>query len=371
MNILLLCDDYPSAFAGGTATATLNLARGLALLGHEVVLVWGEDPGHFPMQGVKQIQVKTKKRQIGNDHVLISSIPFGDVLGAWKPEIVHAQQPTPLALWGKWVAHTKKAKFIITLHNLLENVSLRHYRQIAKGAYRLAFALADGVVTPSEFANRYVKERFKPKCPVKTVSNSIDPEVFCAHLSLPLQSTPKAGIQVCAAISLVPYKNPEMLIRLWAKLGQLGVRAQLKIAGEGALRAPLSALAVSLGVAEQIEFLGALEHKDLANLMHQSDALLLSSRADNQPMVILEAKSVGTPSIVSVSPTSGAADLIEHGKTGLLFPIDELEAAAQIIAPYLLEPERLRAMRPTVLADAQRYTLQTVACSMTEFYRSL
>lgn len=62
---------------------------------------------------------------------------------------------------------------------------------------------------------------------------------------------------------------------------------------------------------------------------------------------------------------------MQDGKTGVLFPIDDLERAAQIIAPFLLEPERLRAMREAVLADSLRYALEPVAQKMIMAYRSL
>jgi glycosyltransferase involved in cell wall biosynthesis len=85
-------------------------------------------------------------------------------------------------------------------------------------------------------------------------------------------------------------------------------------------------------------------------------------------MVVLEAKSVGTPSLVAVAANSAAKDLVVSGSTGVLFPVDDLECATQIIAPYLLRPERLRQMRPAVMSDALVYSHRQVAQTMLEAY---
>ncbi|MFD1465411.1 glycosyltransferase [Lapidilactobacillus mulanensis] len=53
-----------------------------------------------------------------------------------------------------------------------------------------------------------------------------------------------------------------------------------------------------------------------------ADALLLSSKFEGLPMVLLEAMSHGVPCIAADCPT-GPADIIEEGRTGFLYPLED------------------------------------------------
>jgi glycosyltransferase involved in cell wall biosynthesis len=174
--------------------------------------------------------------------------------------------------------------------------------------------------------------------------------------------------ELIAAISFVPYKNPLLMIELIGILNARGVAVHLKIAGKGALREACEARVRALRLEDSVSFLGTVPHAQLLELMRAADALLLTSLVELQPMVILESKIFGTPALVADSPLSGASDLVLDGQTGVIFPVNNLEGAADLLEPYLRDPARLRAMRAATRADARRFDLEPVAKQMLEVY---
>jgi glycosyltransferase involved in cell wall biosynthesis len=367
VRVLLVCDDYPSAFAGGVATSVMNLARGLAGLDHDVVLVWPEDPEFCPIPGVRQVKTQGRRLQIGKNHVVLALPPrAGDLPAGWRPDVVHAHQPTPLSWWARGVARRYHAPFLVTMHNLLEHTHDPLLRSFVGGVYRTILRAADVTVTPAAFATRYAIAHFGVTDAV-TLSNSVDREGFGGFLE---GQSPRQNElpEVLAAISLVPYKNPEMMVDLWQGLRERGVRARLSIAGKGALREPLEAKIRTLGLGDWVRFLGTVPHSELAPLMRNADAFLLTSRVELQPMVLLESKIVGTPALVADSPLSGAAELVADGVTGATFPVDDLDAAVTKLETILRDPSRLQAMREATARDAARFDLGPVALAAVALY---
>jgi glycosyltransferase involved in cell wall biosynthesis len=98
-----------------------------------------------------------------------------------------------------------------------------------------------------------------------------------------------------------------------------------------------------------------------------SDAFLLTSLFELQPMVLIESKALGTPALVAKAPLSGAVDLIEDGINGVLFDLN-IQEAANALEPYFRHPEKLRAMRQATYADAAQYDLEPVALAALEIY---
>ena len=364
MRVLLVCDDYPSAFAGGVATSVMNLARGLAGLGHDVVLLWPEDPLTLPIDGVRQIRTKGWRIQLGKNHVVAAAPPrAGDLPIGWIPEVVHAQQPSPLTWWARMYSRKHGVPLIVTMHNLLEHAHDRVGRTMLAWIYRATLRGADVTVTPAQFSTRYAIARFGLTNAV-TRSNSVDVSSYVGGLEVRRDGVP----ELIAAISFVPYKNPLLMIELIGLLKSRGVAVRLNIAGKGALREACEARVRELQLTDSVSFLGTVPHAELLELMRRADALLLTSIVELQPMVILEAKIFGTPALVADSPLSGASDLVLNGQTGVIFPVDNLERAADLLEPALRDPSRLRAMRTATREDVQRFDLEPVAKQMLEVY---
>ncbi len=110
--------------------------------------------------------------------------------------------------------------------------------------------------------------------------------------------------------------------------------AYLWIAGSGALEPELKALAVRLGVAERVRFLGWRE--DAGALYRACDVVVFPSRVEPLGNVVIQAWAYGRPLVTAAS--IGPAALVRSEEDALLVPVDEAAALARAIRRVLTEP---------------------------------
>ena len=100
-------------------------------------------------------------------------------------------------------------------------------------------------------------------------------------------------------------------------LMKAGAGAKLVIVGDGPLRTSLERQCKALGLAERVEFLGRLPEADTLAEIANSDILVLPSFMEGLPIVLMEALALGVA--VVASRVAGIPELVEEGRTGLLF----------------------------------------------------
>ncbi|MDP1632204.1 MAG: glycosyltransferase [Caulobacter sp.] len=110
--------------------------------------------------------------------------------------------------------------------------------------------------------------------------------------------------------------------------------AWLWIAGAGGLEDKLKAMAVALGVADRVRFLGW--RQDAAALYRAADVCVFPSRFEPLGNVVIQAWAHGLPVVAANSQGPGA--LIRDGEDGFLTPIDDAEALADRVAAVLADP---------------------------------
>jgi glycosyltransferase involved in cell wall biosynthesis len=150
---------------------------------------------------------------------------------------------------------------------------------------------------------------------------------------------PPGRLVVGAVGRLSPEKGYGDLVRATTLLAAAGVDFELWIAGAGEGRADLERLIETLGLADRVRLLGF--RPDTVELYHALDLLVLSSRREGLPNVVLEALAMGVP-VVAVA-VGGVQWLIEHDRTGLLCPPGQVAALAAALERALRdEPLRHR-----------------------------
>jgi glycosyltransferase involved in cell wall biosynthesis len=132
---------------------------------------------------------------------------------------------------------------------------------------------------------------------------------------------------------LEPQKDVATLLRALARVRtQRPVR--LVILGQGSQRSNLEALAIELGVQAEVALPGFVENPYA--WMSRASALVLSSRWEGSPNVLVEALFLGLP-IVSTD-CAGARELLSEGELGRLTPPGDDEAMADAIVNTLDSP---------------------------------
>jgi glycosyltransferase involved in cell wall biosynthesis len=136
----------------------------------------------------------------------------------------------------------------------------------------------------------------------------------------------------------------EYLIRCFALLvaKYRGARKlRLVIAGDGCLRGKLSRLAKECGVEELTEFLGAVPHDRVPEVLNRFSVFVALSILDSESfgVAVVEASACGLPVVISDVP--GMGEVVTDGITGLIVPRRDALAAAEAIST-LIENERVR-----------------------------
>ena len=117
-------------------------------------------------------------------------------------------------------------------------------------------------------------------------------------------------------------KDPRRLMRLCARLKEAKPDLKVAIVGTGELEDEVKALCSELGIEENVHFLGFQSNP--IKMVHDSKAMILTSRCEGTPMCALEAMALGTP-VVS-TPSDGMKDLIDDGINGYLTDDDAVMA---------------------------------------------
>lgn len=115
---------------------------------------------------------------------------------------------------------------------------------------------------------------------------------------------------------LVEQKGFDLLLHSYANALQVDDKLPtLLIIGEGEDKALLENMANDLGVSEKVVFGGFTDNP--YSLIKDAMALILSSRHEGMPTVIIESMSLNTPVIAFDCPT-GPSEIIKTGKNGIL-----------------------------------------------------
>lgn len=128
-------------------------------------------------------------------------------------------------------------------------------------------------------------------------------------------SLPPGEMIIATVGSLIKRKGIDLLIRSLAAFTATGEAAQLLIIGSGPERKALESLAMALGVADRVHFLG--ERSDSATILRGGVDLLVSgAREEVFGLTLAEAGMLGLP--VSAYRVGGVPEVVEEGVTGLL-----------------------------------------------------
>ena len=147
-----------------------------------------------------------------------------------------------------------------------------------------------------------------------------------------------------------------------------GVRAA-PVVGTGEQRASYEALAAERGVAERAHFLGWRD--DVPRLLAAADFLLLPSRWEAMPYIVLEAMSARRP--VVAAQVDGVRDLVAEGESGLTHPIGDVEALGEACARMIAAaPQERAAMGEAGRARVeQSFSIQTMVEGLIGVYDEL
>jgi glycosyltransferase involved in cell wall biosynthesis len=148
--------------------------------------------------------------------------------------------------------------------------------------------------------------------------------IECRHrMGIPLEA-----LVVGAVMRLSEEKCPLLWLEIASRVRRDLPETRFLIVGDGPLRAAMEVRAAEQDLAEAVFFAGHLKESMAA--VACMDMLLLTSRAEGLPNVLVEAQFLGVPAVTT--PAGGAREAVNHGKSGwVLDNWDVASSAHQIV----------------------------------------
>jgi GalNAc-alpha-(1->4)-GalNAc-alpha-(1->3)-diNAcBac-PP-undecaprenol alpha-1,4-N-acetyl-D-galactosaminyltransferase len=173
------------------------------------------------------------------------------------------------------------------------------------------------LVTANTHAALRDMSTFVGGAPLAFVPNLLWPPGGNNHAARPNNSYPPLVLTVGR---LVEDKAQDILLDAFARAGEDCEDWRLAIIGEGKLADTLRAQADDLGIADRVDWHGVVA--DPYEFYCRAEVFALPSRIEGTPNALLEAMSCGLAVVVS-DGAPGPLELVEHGVTGLVVPVDD------------------------------------------------
>jgi glycosyltransferase involved in cell wall biosynthesis len=194
-----------------------------------------------------------------------------------------------------------------------------------------ALKAAAGVVAVSQDLVEHVLKLGVDAQKVRLIYNGVDSTVFRPGSKDEARDQLEVAGDVPLLLfvgNLFPVKGPDVLLSAFATLIAEGVSARLAVIGQGHLRGMLERQSVDLGIEKQTTFIGPLPQEQLARWYRAADLLVLPSRSEGVPNVLLEASACGCPWVAS--NVGGVPEIAHFGHSRLVPPENPAELARGI-----------------------------------------
>jgi glycogen synthase len=369
MRVLMFGWEFPPFQAGGLATATLGLVKGLLARGIEVTLVVPfaaaetDVPGlrlvsaAEPRPGLRSIRIESPLQPYGGaeEYLVLSQrrrgTAGGSVYGsnlfdevdryAEVAALIAAEETHDLIDTHDWITFAAGARArAVSGKPLVAHIHATEYDRCGGPGNpeihrreRAGMLEADRVISNSVMLRRRVMEHYEiPGEKVDVVHFGIDlaPEQD-ADDELPIA----AGRPTVLFLGRVTrQKGPEYFIEVARRVADHVPRAQFVLAGTGDLLPRVIERTVELDLADRVHFAGPVQGGDVDRLYRASDVCVMPSVSEPLGLVALESLRNGTPCVIPRE--SGVAEVVRHA-----FRVDfwDVEETANKVVGLLTHPE--------------------------------
>lgn len=324
----------PNFDGGGAERAFVNLARGIAELGHRVDLVVGSAAG--PLRA--EVSPLVRVIDLAASRLAFALPGLIRYLRSERPDLLYSalEEAGILALMARrlsWVS----TRIIPSIRNTLSDEARvsSPKRKLLLVLARWLYPLADAVIAVSKGVARDAAGVLHlPLASIHVIRNpTLTPELREAAMQ-PVDHpwfAPKSVPVILGCGRLAPQKDFATLIEAFA-LVRAKAPCRLMILGEGPLRQDLSRLAEERGIAEDVAMPGF--DANPYRFMGKCDVFVLSSLFEGSPNVVVQALACGAP-VVSTDCPSGPDEILEGVARGKLVPVGNAKRMADAIGWFL------------------------------------
>ena len=393
---------------GGTETALHRLFDGLRDQGVTPVVYCpeleheaGTDPlvesgyevqrfkAFVPVWGISE---ERRRQMIAVGGNLMSFDLVAELLFEQNCSVIHSHALGRIGAIARAFANQRKVPFVLTIHggvlDLPEKVKKSFNAPLTQGlewgklfgflfqSHRL-FRDADAILTCNPREAALLKEKLPGKR-IVVQPHGVDTALYSRDCRTEaLDAFPQIrGRKVLLSLGRIdPIKNQSWLLEQAPELFRKHPDATLVLAGP-CTDEPYGQLIErqkeQLGLNGQLLMTGGLHSQDprLIGLLQLADVLILPSVSETFGLVLLEAWAAGT--VVLASRTSGALVLVEDGRNGWLFDLEQPTSFHQALGQLLSEPLRSKEMAQRGAEKVRsEYSIASLAVRMKSLYEEL
>lgn len=177
------------------------------------------------------------------------------------------------------------------------------------------------------------------------------------------------GDVIVSAGRLVPWKGMLEVIEMMPEILESLPNARLVIVGDGPERSNLEKKIAELGLEASVRLTGRLNQAELFDYVKAADVFVLNTAYEGLSHQILETMAIGTP--VVTTEIGGNPEVIVHGRSGALLPVNDKSAFIEAIKGFLSE----RAIAFTIAKEAKKavskFTDEAMLDSLEKHLKSL
>jgi L-malate glycosyltransferase len=374
MKIGITC--YPTY--GGSGVVATELGLELAQRGHEI---------HF-ISYAQPIRLRGSEHNIHYHEVEVSRYPLFDyppydlalatrmaeVSQLYDLDLLHVHYAIPhsvSALLARQMLadgpRGRRLPFVTTLHGTdITLVGLdRSYLPIT----RYSIEQSDGVTAISNYLRDRTLRVFDVKNSIEVIYNSVNCDVYRrdpeASAALRKEYAPSGERLLVHLSNFRPVKRLTDVIEIFDRVRKQ-IPSRLLLIGDGPDRSVAEWLAVQKGIHEDVLFLG--KQDQIYEQVAVADIMLMPSELESFGLAALEAMACEVVPIAT--RVGGVPEVIEHGVSGYLADVGDVETMARYALELLRDESRLRQMATAARAVAQaRFCASKIVPQYENFYR--
>jgi glycosyltransferase involved in cell wall biosynthesis len=314
--------------SGGAQTHLVTMLREAVSfpgIEHRVLCLFGDGElsGEIRSLGI-QVHVLDLRPLFRKRRFLAATTEIRRLIQTLKPDLVEAH-----LTWSRLIALFAAWKADVPLRIGFEQGDVYMNSWKFRGANFVAQLFAHRIVVCSEALEHWARQTHGiSRSKILVLHNCVDLARFSPDGPRAGDIVFSEGTTVFCAVGTLGRgvnKRVDVCIRALAAARSSGAKAGLVVCGDGEQRRGLEDLAVSLGVASDVKFLGT--RSDVASVLRACDVFCHAAPWEPFGIVALEAMAVGLP--IVVPNAGGIREILNTGEGGLLYPALDDRALSQ------------------------------------------
>ncbi len=373
MKIGITC--YPTY--GGSGVVATELGLELAQRGHQIHFISYAQPirlrGEEPNIHYHEVEVSRYPLFDYPPYDLALATRMAEVAQLYDLDLLHVHYAIPhsvSALLARQMLadgpRGRRLPFVTTLHGTdITLVGLdRSYLPIT----RYSIDQSDGVTAISNYLRDRTMRVFDVKKEIHVIYNSVNCDVYTRKQNaseLRTEYAPNGERLLVHLSNFRPVKRLSDVIEIFDRVHRQ-IPSRLLLIGDGPDRSVAEWLSVQKGIHEDVLFLG--KQDQVEDKLGISDILLMPSELESFGLAALEAMACEVVPIAT--RTGGVPEVIEHGSSGYLAEVGDVDTMARYAIDLLNNESQLRAMGKQARAVAKaRFCSSKIVPEYEEFYR--